>query len=350
MPTILKMIGHSGLFDTAFYLARNPDLRDIGSGALLHYHSTGWLEGRKPNAFFDPGWYLATNRDVTGDPLLHYLTKGEYEGRRPVAWFDPVWYRQTNNIPANTNALAHYLANRLQPHIRPMEAFDPVFYLQTYLDVAESGMDPVEHYMVQGFREVRRPFAGFDPSFYRMRYLRHQPEANPFLHWLDHRHEAGIFPCLPQHETTIAREIRRRTQPGPLFEEHRPLPDAAIRRARVLAYYLPQFHRTEENDRWWGAGFTEWTNLARGVPRFADHYQPRTPRDLGHYRLDTDAPLRDQARLARQSGIEGFIFYHYWFGYNITFLINRLLRSFSRFPKSSFQFGYGVLSESLLVE
>jgi len=313
MPTILKMIGHSGLFDTAFYLARNPDLRDIGSGALLHYHSTGWLEGRKPNAFFDPGWYLATNRDVTGDPLLHYLTKGEYEGRRPVAWFDPVWYRQTNNIPANTNALAHYLANRLQPHIRPMEAFDPVFYLQTYPDVAESGMDPVEHYMVQGFREVRRPFAGFDPSFYRMRYLRHQPEANPFLHWLDHRHEAGIFPCLPQHETTIAREIRRRTQPGPLFEEHRPLPDAAIRRARVLAYYLPQFHRTEENDRWWGAGFTEWTNLARGVPRFADHYQPRTPRDLGHYRLDTDAPLRDQARLARQSGIEGFIFYHYWF-------------------------------------
>lgn len=313
MPTILKMIGHSGLFDTAFYLSRNPDLRDIGSGALMHYHAAGWLEGRKPNAFFDPAWYLATNRDVTGDPLLHYLTKGEYEGRRPVAWFDPVWYRQTNKVPANTNALAHYLANRQQPHIRPMEAFDPAYYLQTYPDVADSGMDPVEHYMVQGFREVRRPFDGFDPVFYRVRYLRHQPDANPFLHWLAHRHEPGVFPCLPQHETTIAREIRRRTQPSPQFELHRPLPEAAIRHARLLAYYLPQFHPTPENDLWWGTGFTEWTNLARGVPRFADHYQPRTPRDLGHYRLDTPSALRDQARMARQSGIEGFVFYHYWF-------------------------------------
>lgn len=313
MPTNLRIIGHSGLFDTAFYLSRNPDLRDIGSGALQHYHASGWREGRKPNAFFDPAWYLATNRDVTDDPLIHYLTKGEYEGRRPVAWFDPVWYRQANLVPANANALAHYLANRQAPHVRAMPEFDTAFYLRSYPDVAASGMDPVEHYMVQGYREIRRPFEGFDPSFYRMRYLRHQPETNPFLHWLEHRHEAGVFPCLPEHETTTAREIRRRTQAGPLFETHHPLPDAAIRRARVLAYYLPQFHPNAENDRWWGTGFTEWTNLSRGVPRFADHYQPRIPRDLGHYRLDNEAPLREQARMARQSGIEGFIFYHYWF-------------------------------------
>ncbi|GBQ84041.1 glycoside hydrolase family 99-like domain-containing protein [Asaia krungthepensis] len=313
MPTIIKMIGHSGLFDTAFYISRNPDLHNIGSGALNHYHHYGWREGRKPNAFFDPAWYLSTYRDVTGDPLLHYLTRGEFEGRRPVPWFDPIWYRQTNQAPANTNALAHYLANRQFAHIRPLPEFDPVFYLAHYPDVAASGMDPVEHYMVQGFREVRRPFAGFDPGFYRQRYLRHEPEANPFLHWLAHRHEAGVFACLPEHETTTAREIRRRTQPGPGFETHHPLPDAARRRARVLAYYLPQFHPTPQNDRWWGKGFTEWTNLARGVPRFADHYQPRTPRDLGHYRLDDPSTLRAQALMARQSGIEGFIFYHYWF-------------------------------------
>ncbi|WP_240386501.1 glycoside hydrolase family 99-like domain-containing protein [Asaia bogorensis] len=313
MPTILKMIGHSGLFDTAFYLSRNPDLRDIGSGALLHYHATGWREGRKPNAFFDPAWYLMTNRDVTEDPLIHYLTKGEYEGRRPVAWFDPVWYRQANLVPANTNALAHYLANRQSLHVRPMPEFDTAFYLRTYPDVAASGMDPVEHYMVQGYREVRRPFEGFDPAFYRMRYLRHQPDTNPFLHWLAHRHENGVFPCLPEHETTIAREVRRRTQPGPQFETHHPLPDAAIRRARVLAYYLPQFHPNADNDTWWGKGFTEWTNISRALPRFADHYQPRIPRDLGHYRLDNEAPLREQAKIARESGIEGFVFYHYWF-------------------------------------
>lgn len=84
MPNILKTIGHSGLFDTAFYLSRNPDLQDIGSGALSHYHNSGWREGRKPNPFFDPLWYLSTYRDITEDPLHHYLVRGEYEGRRPV--------------------------------------------------------------------------------------------------------------------------------------------------------------------------------------------------------------------------------------------------------------------------
>lgn len=313
MPTALRCIGHSGLFDIAFYLSRNPDLRDLGSGALSHYHHSGWREGRKPNPFFDPTWYLETYRDVTGDPLYHYITRGDYEGRRPVPWFDPRWYRQFNRVPANGLALAHYLANRQRPETRPMPEFDPQFYLRTYADVAASGMDPVEHYMVQGFREIRRPFAGFDPVFYRQRYLRHDPDANPFLHWLAHRHDPGVYPSLPDHETTIAREIRRRTQPGPFFEDHQPLPCAALRRARVLAYYLPQYHAIRENDAWWGKGFTEWTNLARGVPRFADHYQPRIPRDLGHYRLDTIAPLREQARMARESGIEGFVFYHYWF-------------------------------------
>jgi len=333
---ILRTIGHSGLFDTAFYLSRNPDLHEIGSAALAHYHKTGWREGRKPNAFFDPAWYMTTYRDVVEDPLYHYLQRGEYEGRRPVPWFDPLWYRQANQVPANMNALAHYLANRHRPGIRPVPEFDPVFYLRSYPDVASSGMDPVEHYMVQGFREVRRPFETFDPVFYRMRYMRHEPDANPFLHWLAHRHEAGIFPCLPVHETTIAREIRRRTQPGPHYEERHPLPDAAIRRARVLAYYLPQFHPNEANDLWWGKGFTEWTNLARGVPRFADHYQPRTPRDLGHYRLDNLETLTIQARMARESGVEGFIFYHYWF--NGRRLLDRPMELLLRTPEIDLPF------------
>ncbi|WP_438382232.1 glycoside hydrolase family 99-like domain-containing protein [Asaia sp. BMEF1] len=336
MPTILKTIGHSGLFDTAFYLSRNPDLQDIGSGALLHYHTTGWREGRKPNPFFDPLWYLATYRDVTEDPLHHYILRGEYEGRRPVPWFDPIWYRQGNQVPANTNALAHYLANRKTPGIRPMPEFDTEFYLRSYPDVASSGMDPVEHYMVQGYREIRRPFETFDPAFYRTRYLRHQPDANPFLHWLAHRHESGVYPSLPEHETTIAREVRRRTQPGTLYEERQPLPEAAVRRARVLAYYLPQFHPNDANDRWWGTGFTEWTNLARGVPRFADHYQPRTPRDLGHYRLDSLATLGAQARMAREAGLEGFIFYHYWF--NGTRLLDRPMELLLQAPEIDLPF------------
>lgn len=309
----LQILGYSGIFDAFYYLKTNPDLSAFGTAVLQHYHQHGWREGRKPNPFFDPHWYLSQNRDVIGDPLLHYALHGEREGRRPIAWFDPVWYARTYRIPERMLALAHYLLNRHNTPLRPIPEFDPDFYLRSYPDVAKAGLDALEHYMVQGFREARKPFDGFDPLYYRRKYLRHSPDSNPLLHYLENRDRPDIHPCSPETEISVFGEIKRRSKPGPLFEKTRPLPRSAIRRARVLAYYLPQFHTIPENDAWWGDGFTEWTNLPRGVPRFSDHYQPRIPRDLGHYTLNTPEILERQATMAQAAGIEGFIFYFYWF-------------------------------------
>jgi hypothetical protein len=163
------VIERSGLFDLSYYLIQNPDVRAAGVDPVQHFCDSGWREGRRPNACFDPAWYreLYLARAPGVNPLVHYIGAGEAAGRRPIAYFDPVWYRDAYALPRRASALGHYLANRRSQRFAPNPHFDLAFYMERYGAEIGPNRDPFAHLVMWGAARDLDPSPAFDSRAYR---------------------------------------------------------------------------------------------------------------------------------------------------------------------------------------
>lgn len=109
------------------------------------------------------------------------------------------------------------------------------------------------------------------------------------------------------------------------------------KKAKLIAYYLPQFHNIPENDEWWGNGFTEWTNVGKARSLYKGHEQPKVPTDLGYYDLLSNKIRKKQADLAKESGIDAFCYWHYYFG-NGKMLLEKPLKKLIESKSPDFPF------------
>jgi len=168
----------SALFNTKYYLDQNPDVKAAGINPLSHFETNGWKEGRDPSAAFSDSRYLAAYPDVKAagiDPLVHYVVSGKAEGRTSFAVLGPqdalvnaayVYAHNPAVAAAGLDATAWYHSTGWKTGTNPNAFFDTNYYLKQNQDVKAAGVDPLAHFETSGWQENRQPSLVFDDAKY----------------------------------------------------------------------------------------------------------------------------------------------------------------------------------------
>jgi hypothetical protein len=294
------------LFDLRFYVGQSDELAETGENPLIHYLRAGWREGLEPHPLFAGAWYLEQNPEAQAAgvaPLLDYVIKGGAEGIDPHPLFDAAHYARQRRGAMRGDALTDFLARGARALRSPSPHFRPAYYLEQAGDNPWAHANPLVHYLTVGAYEGLWPAPDFDEAGY---FAAHADAAASSLSGLEHwtrqkteRPAPGAVAGRAVSAEALFADLRRASDPDPEAYDNaayerlrRPRPDLAPREpVRVIA-----LRRTSKPD---------WVAVARALPNFRGHLQPRLPAD-GFTDPADPAVLKRDLALAERYGLGGF--------------------------------------------
>jgi hypothetical protein len=296
------------LFDVAHYVGQAEAVAETGENPLMHYLRIGWREGLDPHPLFAGSWYLAQNPDAAAAeiaPLLHYVLAGAAEDRDPHPLFEAGWYRkQTRSRMRGADALSDFLRAGARELRSPSPNFDPAFYVEQAGGVAAARANPLLHYLTVGAYEGLWAAPNFDEAAY---FAAHPDAATAPLTALDHwarNRTARFAEPVPVGDRvsaeTLFKSLRQATAPDPGAYDNEAY--AALRTPRKAADTEPEWVRVIAIRR---TAAPDWVAVARALPNYLAHRQPRLPADGFGDPVRPEALSRDVA-LAERYGLGGF--------------------------------------------